>query len=121
MSEENKNGKRNLYPKKIKASEYIKKNYSKAWQIIFVEMARRVGKSLDDLELDLVDAYKGTYQWCYDAHRWSLVEEEAFRDWLLKFMFENRGKLGLGNVGRKYIRKHIIPYFLLQYSWRYND
>lgn len=85
---------------------------------VFEELARRVGQSLETVEL-VWDKNQNKYRWCYECFSWTPEEEEKFAEWLVEYFYENRRKFQAGYLSKKHIREHEVPFWLLMYSWRY--
>ena len=79
---------------------------------MFAEMARRVGTTLDDMVL--VDN-----AWPYGDYAWTEAEEKDCATWLVEHVYKYRRKFEMSYATKKMIRRKTVPYFLLQYSWRY--
>ena len=94
----------------MKANEFLKDHVHRP---IFEEMARRIGKTLDEIELG--DAG----EWPYWQYMWTVEEEEEFREWLTDWMYKNRRKLEMGSARKKWIKDHEVPMLILLYSWKY--
>ena len=98
------------------ASEYFEQEKLDEMALgLFEEMCRRVGTTLDDPKLDVGE--KKPFIWKFDAYEWTEKEEEDFRKWALDYIYKRRK--GRGLYTKKHINSHFLPYWLLQYSWRY--
>ena len=85
----------------------------------FEELARRVGKTLEELELKSSEDRPENYGWCYDDYTWTHEEEQDFAEWLVEYFYNNQKKFSINNLSKKHIREYEVPYWLLMYSWRY--
>ena len=100
----------------MNAKEYFK-DENPAYVAIFEELARRVGKTLEEIELN---NYRGRHEWPYAAYRWTEEEEADFRDWFVQYVYKHRQKVLLRPVVNKgEIRNEIVPMFMLEYGWRH--
>lgn len=98
------------------ASEYFKESGMEPEAVeMFVELCRRVGTTLDDPALDVGDA--GIKVWHYEAYEWTEKEEKVFEKWVVNWMFNH--KAVFGHQSKRVIRLHVVPMWLLNYSWRY--
>ena len=99
----------------MKASEFLTK-VTPTYRKIFEELARRVGVTLEELELTPDEGTR--WGWPYDKYSWSEAEEQEFRKWLEDYMYQNRKKLELGYSSKGRIKRYEVPFFLLMYSWK---
>ena len=82
-------------------------------RVIFAELARRIGKQLTDIQLN------DRNSWPYDQYEWTEEEEKDFHKWLLDYLYKHSVKIFGYKMTKKRLRRHVTPYFLLQYSWKY--
>jgi len=99
----------------MKASKYLK---GEILYEIFEEMCKRVGASLDDIELV---ENNGKYEFPYYAYEWTEEEESDFRKWLTNYLYKNRKKFGMSYMTKKRIDIYETPLFLLMYGWKYKQ
>jgi len=111
---------------------------------LFIELCKRVGAKLEDIELkkeretwafphtaeDLDSSENGTVweahcsdRWAfpYEAYTWTKEEEDSFRDWLVEYVYKYRRKFKLGYASKKWIRDKEASMFILNYSWKYSE
>ena len=93
----------------MNANEYFKDHEHRP---IFEELARRVGKTLDDIDLG------ERTEWPYWKYTWTEEEEEDWMKWLTDWMYKNRRTLEMSYASKKMIREKIVPFWVLIYGWK---
>lgn len=96
------------------AKEFFK-DESPEYVEMFAELARRVGTTLDDIDLGDDKA------WPYAEYTWTRDEEKDYEKWLVGHIYKYRRKLEISYATKKMIRRKTVPYFILMYSWKYKD
>jgi len=101
----------------VRASEFLGEADS-VYRLMFIELASRVGMTLEELELE---PDGDNWRWPYEKYTWREDEEEDFRKWLVDYVYKNKKKLGMSYMTKKQIREKEVPYWLLQFAWRYEN
>jgi hypothetical protein len=107
----------NFNGKKMTAAEFLK-DAEPVYRAMFKELAARVGITLDKLNL-VPDT--GGWRWPYDQYEWGKEEEDDFEKWLVDYLYRHRKELGMSYAKKDYIRRRVVPEWILCFSWRYKN
>jgi len=94
------------------------KNEKPHYRRLFIELCKRVGAKLEDVEL-----IKEDNKWAlpHEAYTWTMEEEDSYKDWLVEYVYKYRRKFRIGYASKKWIRDREASMFILNYSWKYSD
>ena len=84
----------------------------------FIELCKRVGLKLEDVELK-----KEGDGWAFPfgEYTWTKEEEKDYGEWLTDYVYKNRRKFKISYETKKRIRDSYVGMFLLNYSWKYKE
>ena len=85
---------------------------------LFIELCKRVGAKLEDVELEKED---NEWAFPHGAYTWTPEQEDSYEKWLIDYIYKYRRKFEMGYLDKKMTRDRYTPMFLLQYSWEYSD
>jgi len=89
---------------------------NKELEIILKEMCVRVGASYEDIDFH-------EHNW-FTKHRWTIHQEEDFKDWLTNHLYENKSARGfilnISSKNKKLCKKGAQA-FIFNYGWSYKE
>jgi len=97
------------------AAEFFKDEQPE-YVAIFEELAKRVGKTLEEIELN---DYENQHEWPYSEYEWTEDDENEYKNWLIDHVYKYRKKFGFSHATNKMVKNKFVSHFLLNYSWRY--
>lgn len=99
------------------AKEFLK-DARPVYLAMYTELAKRVGMTLDKLEL--IEDVVG-WRWPYEVYSWTVAEEDDFEVWLTNYTYKHRKKLNISYPTKKCIKRDVVPTWMLMFSWRNNE